>query len=82
MEDRVTKYMTFVKVGQTPKTSKWHIINNESGFVLGFIHWYGAWRQYVVETNECLFNVGCLDTISQFLAELNDEQKARRIANG
>lgn len=76
MEDRIrTKYMTFVKVGQKPKTSEWHIVNNESGFVLGSIHWWGAWRQYIVETNECMFNNRCLDTISQFLTRLNNEQR-------
>jgi len=76
MEDMIrTKYMTFRKVGQKPKTSEWHIVNNESGFVLGRISWYGAWRQYVVDTNECTFNNSCLDTISKFLTQLNQEQK-------
>ena len=77
MEDKIrTKYMTFVKVGQKPKTSEWHIVNNESGYVLGSIAWYGAWRQYVVDTAEATFNNGCLDTISQFLTRLNDEQRS------
>jgi len=76
LEDRIrTKYMTFVKVGQKPKTSEWHIVNNESGFVLGRISWYGTWRQYVVDTSEATFNNGCLDTISQFLTKLNNEQR-------
>ena len=72
-----TEYMTFVKVGQKPKTSEWHIVNNQSGYVLGSIHWYGAWRQYVVETYECTFNNKCLDTISEFLTKLNNEQSKR-----
>ncbi len=77
MEDRIrTKYMTFVKVGQKPKTSEWHIFNNESGFVLGRISWYGSWRQYVVDMAEVTFNNGCLDTISQFLTQLNNNQRA------
>lgn len=79
MEERVrTKYMTFVKVGQKPKTSEWHVINNNSGFVLGSIHWYRTWRQYVIETNECVFNNSCLNEISGFLTKLNDELKASR----
>ena len=78
MEDRIkTKYMTFVKVGQKPKTSEWHVINNSSGFVLGSIQWYGAWRQYVIFTNECTFNNNCLDDISQFLTRLNNEQRGK-----
>ena len=78
MEDRIkTKYMTFVKVGQKPKTSEWYIVNNESGHILGLIHWWGAWRQYIVETNECMFNNSCLNTISEFLTKLNNEQKVR-----
>ena len=76
-EDRIrTKYMTFVKVGQKPKTSKWNIVNNESGYVLGRISWYGAWRQYVVDTCEVTFNNGCLNEISSFLTMLNMRQKA------
>jgi len=79
MEDNIrTKYMTFIKVGQKPKTSVWNIENNESGFVLGTISWYGAWRQYVVDTKECVFNKGCLDTISEFLTKLNNEQRAAK----
>ena len=77
MEDRIrTKYMTFVKVGQKPKTSEWHVVNNESGYVLGRIRWWGAWRQYVYETADAMYNNGCLDTISQFLTQLNNEQRS------
>ena len=80
MEDRIrTKYMTFVKVGQKPKTSEWHIVNNISGFVLGRISWYSAWRQYVVDFAEATFNNSCLDTISEFLTKLNQELRTNPV---
>lgn len=78
MEDKIhTKYMTFIKVEQKPKTFVWHIQNNESGYILGRISWYGAWRQYVVDMSEAIFNNGCLDTISEFLTKLNKEQRIK-----
>ena len=74
MEDRIrTKYMTFVKVMQK-KTSRWHVINNESEYILGSIFWHWPWRQYVYSSNGALYNNGCLDTISQFLTSLNNER--------
>lgn len=61
------------------KTKKFQIISNSSGAVLGWIGWYGAWRQYVFNPcNDTLFNHGCLDSISDFLVQLNEMQRANR----
>ncbi len=72
-----TKYMTFELIEQKPKTTVWQVKNNQSGFLLGVISWYGAWRQYIYEPiSGTLFNNGCLDTISKFLTDLNNEQRS------
>lgn len=47
--------------------------NNRSGDVLGFILYYPAWRQHVIEfTQNSIFNNECLQNIAEFLGELND----------
>lgn len=73
MKDRIlTKYMSFKPVEQKPKTSVWHILNNNSDCLLGIIKWYPQWRQYCCFTNgEAVFNKGCLKTICDFIDELN-----------
>jgi len=73
-----TKYMYFEKeIDYQGKTERWTVCNNKSHEPLGLIQWYGAWRQYVFEPDDgsIIFNNGCLDTISEFLTELNQKQR-------
>ena len=71
--------MTFKLAEQKPKTQIWHIVNNTSGFLLGIISWYGAWRQYVFSPEEgSTFNDDCLETIQTFLTALNNEHRRKR----
>ncbi len=78
MSDRIVKrWITFVRMPTTGKTSKWGIVNNSSGDVLGGIVWYGPWRQYCFEPVEgCVFNGGCLTDITEFMAALMAERSA------
>ncbi len=75
--DKRTKYMTFELVDRKPKTTEWDVVNNESGALLGTVAWYGPWRQYVFEViDQPIFNNGCLVELTDFLTELNTQQKA------
>lgn len=48
-----------------------------SGILLGKIKWYGAWRQYCFFPEPgCLFNVGCLETITRNVDVLNKQRRA------
>ena len=79
MNELVTKYMTFKLADQKPRTQVWELTNNTSGFRLGAISWYGAWRQYVFNPVEgSTFNDGCLEVIRDFLAKLNNEHASKK----
>ena len=70
------KYIHFELYSDSGKTQRWLCRNKSSQFTLGYIQWYGAWRQYTfmpVEGSE--YNNGCLDAISSFLARLNKEKR-------
>ena len=73
-----TKYIYFEKeIDYKGKTERWTVCNNKSHEPLGLIQWCGAWRQYTFEPDDgaIIFNNGCLDTISEFLTKLNNEQR-------
>ena len=75
--DKRTKYMTFELVDRKPKTTEWDVVNNKSGALLGTVAWYGPWRQYVFEAiDQPIFNNGCLVELTDFLTDLNTQQKA------
>jgi len=79
LNELVTKYMTFKLADQKPRTQVWQLTNNASGLLLGVISWYGAWRQYAFNPVEgSTFNDSCLETIRDFLTQLNDEQRSRK----
>jgi hypothetical protein len=65
------KYIYFVKLTERPKTSVYACMNSRSGTAIGLVRWYGPWRQYCFfpEPN-CVFNVGCMDDIKDFIGQL------------
>lgn len=53
------------------KTNIYAILSKSSNHILGYIKWYGAWRQYCFYPNgETVYNVGCLDDIKDFIKQL------------
>ena len=80
-----SKYMVFereLEWEKTHKTQLWTVKNKKSNAVLGNIYWYGAWRQYIFEPYDAIFNTGCLADIYKFMMALNGEwlgeQKSKR----
>lgn len=70
------KYIWFELLSDTGKTQKWMCVNKSSGFNLGTIQWYGAWRQYTfIPEYGSEYNNGCLDSISGFLTRLSKEKR-------
>ena len=64
------KYIHMVKVDEKPKTSVWSVRNNKTGVELGFIRWYGGWRQYIfAPTCPAVYSSGCLEDIARFMRE-------------
>jgi len=60
------------------KTSLYEIRNKKSGQTIGFVKWYGAWRQYCFfPDRDTVWNIGCLTEINKFLAKLKEERKEK-----
>ena len=70
------KYIYFELLEDTGKTQIWIVVNKTHGTNLGYISWYGAWRQYTFHPADCTeFNNTCLVTITTFLNRLNKERR-------
>jgi hypothetical protein len=65
--NRVTEYLIFDEVRVTTKTRQWSVSSKSSGAVLGWIKWYGPWRQFVFVPYDAVFNAGCLNDVQDFL---------------
>lgn len=75
-----SEYLEFVEEPTPPdrKTGIWQVCSRSSGAILGRIKWYGAWRQFCFFPEPLtIFNTGCMDDISEFIAE---RMEARRLA--
>jgi len=71
-----SKYIEFNKIGSTGKTDIWDILSKSSGFILGKIKWYGAWRQYCFfPSPNCVFNNSCMDDIKKMISELMAQRR-------
>lgn len=73
----IKKYIRFNEVNNPGKKTRiFEVINLSGDYILGFIHWYTAWRQYIFEPLEnTVYSVGCLEDIIKELKRLNYEQK-------
>ena len=74
-----TEYMDFVRQPSLEKKTRIYCVYTKRGDILGFIKWYGPWRQYTFHPSaDTIFNKGCLFDIESFLVRLmNDRKKAR-----
>lgn len=75
---RMSRYLDFAWAGRSSsgRTQRWSVTSKSSGARLGIVSWYGPWRQYVIEPEPgCVFNNGCLNDISAFLTEMNENQR-------
>lgn len=63
-------FLSFREIGPSVsgKTRRFAVLSKSQGAVLGTIEWYGPWRQYCFNPDECcVFSPGCLDDISAFI---------------
>ena len=78
MVKTVYEYIQFDLVVQDDKkkTQTYAVRNIKSQFILGWVKWYGPWRQYCFFTDgNTIFSEGCLKDIELFIKELMDERK-------
>ena len=65
------KYIHFLKVAQSPKTSVWVCLTNRTNDRIGRVKWYPGWRQYsFFPQNLTVFNKSCLGDIIHFIEQL------------
>ena len=71
------KYIHFICVKDTGKTTQWEIRNNQTKFLLGGVKWFSSWRQYCFFTvAEAVFNNSCMLDILDFIGQLEEARKA------
>lgn len=75
----IKKYIRFNEVNNPGKKTRiYEVINLSGDYILGFIHWYTAWRQYIFEPmDNTVYSHGCLEDIQNELKRLNYEQKTK-----
>lgn len=79
MADEKYKYIHFVKTKDKPKTSEWECRNNRSDEVLGWVEWYGPWRQYCFcPDGGMVFNVGCMENIIDFVKKCGEWHREKK----
>lgn len=63
--------------GPQPKTRIWQVRNSAARIGLGYIRWFGAWRQYAFDPEDSLsFEKTCLRTIADFCERKTREHYA------
>jgi hypothetical protein len=74
-------WIRFLELGQSAKTSVWHIVAKKGGDVLGTISWYGSWRKYVLQARAAaVFEEDCLREIAAFVEKRTAEHRAKKKA--
>jgi hypothetical protein len=69
------KWINFVKIGDTGKTTIWHIRTKES-VLLATIRWDSGFRKYSwFPEPDCKFEEQCTRDIADFLKELMEEHR-------
>lgn len=66
-------YLAFVDRGlsESGLTKIWlvHSVKSAAGDHLGKISWHGAWRKYVFQSINAIYDEGCLVKIANFLRD-------------
>ncbi len=75
------KYIRMLEIEQANnrKTRKWNVCNVHSNDLIGWVDWYGPWRQYCFSPSAgTVFSAGCLADIQDFLGKTMAEWRASR----
>ena len=73
----MSEFIEFKLIEEKPKTSVYSILNKKSMMTLGYIKWYGPWRQYCFfpERIDLVLNMDCMQYIIDFIKELMEKRK-------
>jgi len=74
-----SKYLKFYLAVQGQKTQKWHVYSKNHDSFLGYIKWFGRWRQYAFfPAAETVWNPECLGDICDFIKNLMDDRRKEK----
>lgn len=67
------------KITSFPKTNTYMVRNKDNDVMLGWIKWYGSFRQYsFFPEPETVFERTCIGDIHRFITELMEERKIKK----
>ena len=71
------KHIHFEFIEEKHKTKVWGCFNNSTGYKLGEVKWFSAWRRYCffLYRSSAGFNAGCLKDISDFIKQAESERR-------
>ena len=74
-----SKYLEFRLYSQATKTQIWEVCSKTRGSYLGYIRWYGPWRQYAFHPGDLtVWNPECLKDVCEFIRELMEDHRKGR----
>lgn len=69
-----SEYLTFERDSireEGRKTQFWIVTSKSSGDVLGYVKWYGPWRQYCFwPEGDTIWNIACLEDVQDLIEAL------------
>jgi len=72
----MSEFIEFTLVDKKPKTNIYSVHSKKPVYLLGFIKWYGPWRQYCFfPYSGLVFERNCLRAITDFIENLMEERK-------
>lgn len=72
------KYMRFELSGRKPRTLVWNVCSVTTSAKLGYVAWFGRWRNYAFFPDESLvFDKNCLREIADFIERKNQEHRQK-----
>lgn len=75
-----TEYLRFRReeTAERGVTQIWAVDSRRTGFPLGYIRWFGRWRQYAFFPEpETVFNTECLSDVREFIHKLMQTRSDR-----
>jgi len=75
-----TQYLIFEDMEVKKRKTKLIAVRNEnSDDIIGYIEWYGPWRQYCFFPEyETIWNMTCLNDVNQLIQKLMQDRKVKK----
>ena len=74
-----TEYLVFQVEHKRAKTVIVEVISKRLQFPIGYIRWYGPWRQYIFAAKDStIWNAGCLQDIISVINQLMSEMRNKQ----